>query len=219
MKNKIYSEGMVSRLSQYLKYVVQLRELGKRTVTSREISENTKINSAEVRRDLIYFDIKGKRGVGFNVDDLINSFNRILGHKKQIRMILVGAGNLGKAILNYKMLNKFGFNIENVFDNDSKLVGSVIYNHEVLDISRLKDIVKEKDINIAILAVTPSSAQKVTDILVDAGIKVIINYTPVPIKAPPDVNIQTTDPIEKLLHTLYYLSHTGYIEYSKAIGK
>ncbi|MBC7333233.1 MAG: redox-sensing transcriptional repressor Rex [Actinobacteria bacterium] len=215
MENKIYSEGVISRLSQYLKYVVQLKELGKRTVTSKEISENTKINSAEVRRDLIYFNIRGKRGVGFNVDDLISSFNKILGYEKQVRIILIGAGNLGKAILNYRMLNKFGFNIENVFDNDPKIVGKVISNHEVLDISRLKDIVREKDINIAILAVTPGSAQKVTDMLVDAGIKVIINYTPVPIKAPPTVNVQTTDPIEKLLHTLYYLSHTGYFEYSK----
>lgn len=215
MENKIYSEGVISRLSQYLKYVVQLKELGKRTVTSKEISENTKINSAEVRRDLIYFNIRGKRGVGFNVDDLISSFNKILGYEKQVRIILIGAGNLGKAILNYRMLNKFGFKIENVFDNDPKIVGKVISNHEVLDISRLKDIVREKDINIAILAVTPGSAQKVTDMLVDAGIKVIINYTPVPIKAPPTVNVQTTDPIEKLLHTLYYLSHTGYFEYSK----
>jgi redox-sensing transcriptional repressor len=210
MKDKIYSEGIITRLSQYLKYIVQLREIGKRTVTSLEISEHTKINSAEVRRDIIYFGLKGKRGVGFNIEDLISSFNKILGYNDRVRIALIGAGNLGKAILNYKMLNKFGFKIEIVFDNDSNVIGRTISGIKVKDISEIKSTVKEKRINIAILAVPEGSAQKVTDLLVDAGIRVIINYTPVPIKAPPDVNIQTTDPIEKLLHTLYYLSKTVY---------
>ncbi len=210
MNEKIYSKGIISRLSQYLKYIVQLKELGKRTVTSKEISENTKVNSAEVRRDLIYFGIKGKRGVGFSIDELINSFNNILGYDKVVRLVLIGAGNLGKAILNYRMLNRFGFKIENVFDNDSRVIGREISDHKVLDIYQIKKVIKEKGIEIAILAVPPHSAQRVTNMLTDAGIKVIINYTSVPIKVPPEVNIQTTDPIEKLLHTLYYLSHTGY---------
>ena len=76
MIEKVYSEGVISRLSQYLKCIVQLKETGKRTVTSREISDSTNINSAEVRRDLIYFGIRGKRGVGFNIDDLIRAFNK-----------------------------------------------------------------------------------------------------------------------------------------------
>jgi redox-sensing transcriptional repressor len=210
MKDKIYSEGVIARLSQYLKYIVQLREMGKRTVTSLEISQHTKINSAEVRRDLIYFGLKGKRGVGFNIEDLISSFNKILGYNDRVRIVLIGAGNLGKAILNYKMLDKFGFKIEIVFDNDSNVIGRTISGIKVKDIAEIKSTVKEKGINIAILAVSEGSAQKVTDLLVDAGIRVIINYTPVPIKAPSGVNIQTTDPIEKLLHTLYYLSKTVY---------
>jgi len=213
MAEKIYSEGVILRLSQYLKYIVQLKELGKRTATSRDISSNTGVNSAEVRRDLIYFGIKGKRGVGFNIDDLINSFNKILGYDRSVRIALIGAGNLGKAILKYKMLDRFGFKIENVFDNNPEKIGKLISGYEVLDIGQVRDIFKKKNIEISILAVPPGSAQKVTDILVEAGVKVIINYTSVPIKTPPNVRIETTDPIEKLLHTLYYLSHTGYAEY------
>lgn len=210
MGDKIYSEGVISRLSQYLKYIVQLRETGKRTVTSMEISNHTKINSAEVRRDLIYFGLKGKRGVGFNIEDLINSFNRILGYKEGVHIALIGAGNLGKAILNYKMLDKFGFKIEMVFDNNPEIIGKSISGHKIKDISEIKNLISENEINIVILAVPEDSAQKVTNLLVDAGIRVIINYTSVPIKAPRRVNIQTTDPIEKLLHTLYYLSNTVY---------
>jgi len=213
MAEKIYSEGVISRLSQYLKYIVQLKELGKRTTTSGDISSNTGVNSAEVRRDLIYFRIKGKRGVGFNIDDLISSFNKILGYNRSVRIALIGAGNLGKAILKYKMLDRFGFKIENVFDNNPGVIGKLISGYEVLDIGQVKNIFKKKNIEISILAVPPGSAQKVTDILVEAGVKVIINYTSVPIKTPPNVRIETTDPIEKLLHTLYYLSHTGYAEY------
>jgi len=213
MVERIYSEGIISRLSQYLKYIVQLKELGKRTTTSRDISNSTGINSAEVRRDLIYFKIKGKRGVGFNINELINSFNKILGYDRLVRIALIGAGNLGKAILKYKMLNRFGFKIENVFDNNPEVIGKVLSGQEVLNISRIKDVIEKKSIEISILAVPPDSAQKVTDILVKAGIKVIINYTSVPVKTPPSVRIETTDPIEKLLHTLYYLSHTGYAEY------
>ncbi len=213
MEEKIYSEGIISRLSQYLKYIVQLKEIGKRTVTSREISERTGINSAEVRRDLIYFEIKGKRGVGFSIDELIVSFNNILGSDRAANIGLVGAGNLGKAILNYEMLDRFGFKIENVFDNDPAKIGKTISKRVVRDMKEIRDVIKEKNIEIAIIAVPPANAQKVTDMLVRAGIKVIMNYTSVPIKAPKRVKIQTADPIEKLLHTLYYLSHTGYAEY------
>jgi redox-sensing transcriptional repressor len=209
MKNLVYSEGIIQRISQYLRFIVGLKDSGKRTVTSKDISENTKINSAEVRRDLIYLGIKGKRGVGFNIDGLINSFNHVLGHETSVKIILVGAGNLGKAILNYHILNKFGFNIEYVFDNNEKIIGKKISDKEVMDITCLPEVINEDNIKLAILAVSQSSAQSVTDLLVRSGIKVIINYTSVPIEVPSNVNIQTNDPIEKLLHTLYYLSNTG----------
>ncbi|MDD3819163.1 MAG: redox-sensing transcriptional repressor Rex [Actinomycetota bacterium] len=212
MAEKIYSEGVISRLTQYLKYVVQLKEAGKRTTTSIDISKNTGINSAEVRRDLNYFKIKGKRGVGFNIDELIKSFNNILGYNRSVRIALIGAGNLGRAILKYKMLERFGFRIECVFDNNSDIIGKTISGHRVLDINMIKDEIRKNNIEIAILAVPPDSAQKATDVLIEAGAKVIINYTSVPIKAPAGVRVETTDPIEKLLHTLYYLSHTGYVE-------
>ncbi len=210
VKDRIYSEGIITRLSQYLKYIVHLRDIGKRTVTSLEISGHTKINSAEVRRDLIYFGLKGKRGVGFNIEDLIIAFNKILGYNERVNVALVGAGNLGKAILNYKMLDKFGFKIENVFDNKSEVIGKIISGRRINDIEMMKTIVKDQGINIAILAVPEDSAQKVADQLVNAGIRVIINYTSVPIKVPKNISIETNDPIEKLLHTLYYLSNTVY---------
>ncbi|MCX6384725.1 MAG: redox-sensing transcriptional repressor Rex [Actinobacteria bacterium] len=209
MADLIYSEGMIQRLTQYLRHIISLKDVGKRTVTSQNISERTKINSAEVRRDLIYFGIKGKRGVGFSIDDLIGSFNKILGYEGNVRIVLLGAGNLGKAILNYKMLNKFGFHIEYVFDSNENIIGKKISGKEVFDISNLKNIIKDKSLKVAILAVSTDAAQYATNLLVDSGIKVIINYTSVPVKVPPHINIQTADPIEILLHTLYYLSRTG----------
>jgi len=209
MADLIYSEGIIQRLSQYLRCAIILKDRGKRTVTSKSISGSTKINSAEIRRDLTYFGIKGKRGVGFNVKDLIKAFNKILEHEENVRIVLVGAGNLGKAILNYKMLNKFGFIIENVFDNNENIVGKKISGKEIMDITIMKTIIKDKSLKVAILAVNTDSAQRVANLLVDSGIKVIINYTSVPVRVPSNINIQAADPIEILLHTLYYLSHTG----------
>jgi redox-sensing transcriptional repressor len=209
MADLICSEGMIQRLSHYLRHVVTLKDQGKRTVTSQNISDITKINSAEVRRDLIYFGVKGRRGVGFNIDDLIKTFNRILGHEENVRIVLVGAGNLGRAILNYKMLNKFGFIIENVFDNDKEIIGKKISEKEIMDISLMKAIIKDKSLKVAILAVSTNSAQYVANLLVDSGIKVIINYTSMPVKVPSNIIVQAADPIEILLHTLYYLSRTG----------
>ena len=115
MAEKIYSEGVISRLSQYLKYIVQLKELGKRTATSGDISSNTGVNSAEVRRDLIYFRIKGKRGVGFNIDDLISSFNKILGYDRSVR--IDSPNDFVKVLIlivilkNTKLYNSFIFSI------------------------------------------------------------------------------------------------------------
>jgi redox-sensing transcriptional repressor len=212
MEKKIYSEGVISRLSQYLKHIVQLKASGKRTVTSIDISNRTKINSAEIRRDLIFFGLKGKRGVGFNIEELIDSFNKILGYNDRVHIALVGAGNLGKAILNYKTLNKFGFRIEDIFDNDPDIIGKSIFGRKVKDVLEMHTVIQEKRINVAIIAVPDDSAQEVTDILVISGIKVVINYTSVPIKVPRYVDVQTTDPIEKLLHTLYYLSNTVYVK-------
>ena len=214
METKVYSEGVIARLSQYLKFILQLKETGKRTVTSQEVSNHTSINSAEVRRDLIYFGLKGKRGVGFSIEDLVDAFNRILGYSEKVNIALVGAGNLGRAILNYKMLDKFGFKIENVFDNKEDVINKVISGRKVMDINQIEDVVKERGINIAILAVPEDSAQAVTDILVLSGIRVIINYTSAPIKVPRNVNVQTNDPIEKLFHTLYFLSNTVYKSYN-----
>jgi len=210
MVEKVYAERTVWRLSQYLKYIVHLKEYGKRTATSKEISRGTGVNSAEVRRDLVFFKIKGKRGVGFSIDELINSFNKILGYNRIVCIALIGAGNLGRAILNYKMLERFGFRIEAVFDNNPEVIGRDISGHKVLGINRIDDVLEKKNIKISILAVPPDSAQKATDMLAEAGIKVVINYTSVPVKAPSNVKIETSDPIEKLLHTLYYLSRTGY---------
>ena len=111
---------------------------------------------------------------------------------------MVGAGNLGRAILNYKMLNKFGFIIENVFDNDENIVGKKISGKEILDITFMKTTIKDKSLKVAILAVNTDSAQSVANLLVDSGIKVIINYTSVPVKVPSNINVQAADPYSNI---------------------
>lgn len=209
MKEKIYPSGVIHRLSAYLRYLVQLDEVGRTTVSSREISDAVGVNSAEIRRDLSLFKVVGKRGVGYNIKSVITQFNEIIGAQQETRIALIGAGHLGTAIVNYDPLPKHGFVISAIFDNDPKRIGQKVGDLVVKDIRELKNVVKRHRITTAILAVSPEAAQEVTDLLVDAGVKVILNYTPVRIEVPLGVIVQTTDPVEKLLHTLYYLNRTG----------
>jgi len=209
MEKKIYTPGVIHRLSMYLRYLSQLDDVGRITVSSNEMSNAVNVNSAEIRRDLLTFKASGKRGVGYDVKALINIFNEIIGTHEQTNIILVGAGNLGAAIVNFDALKKHGFMISGVFDKDSRKIGREIGDKIVQPMNRIKDVVMDNNVKTAIIAVPPSAVQGAAEEVAKAGIKVILNYTSARIEPMPGVIIQTTDPVEKLLHTLYYLTKTG----------
>jgi redox-sensing transcriptional repressor len=137
---------------------------------------------------------------------LIDRIQRILGSDHTHRLVLVGAGNLGSAIADYTGLRKHGFIVSAVFDRDPGRIGTRLGDMVVRDVSELERVVKEQDIRIGVLAVPPDAAQVVADRLASAGIRVILNYTPVVVRVPPSVTLHNTDPVQELLHTLYYLS-------------
>jgi len=209
MEKRIYTPGVIHRLSMYLRYLSQLDDVGRITVSSREISDAVNVNSAEIRRDLLTFKASGKRGVGYDVKALISKFNEIIGTQEQTNIILVGAGNLGAAIINFDALKKHGFVIAGVFDKDARKIGKDIGDKVVQPMDKVREVVMDGNVKTAIIAVPPSAAQSAAEELAKAGIKVILNYTSARIEPLPGVMIQTTDPVEKLLHTLYYLKKTS----------
>ena len=196
--------GVAARLSQYLRVLTQAKKMGKERISSQEISEYTNINATQIRRDLSGFGKFGKRGVGYNIDALSGEIRKILRTQGQHNIALFGAGRLGQAIASSNVFADHGFNIAAAFDVDAAKVGRPIGKTEVLDYEQLRDVIREKNIIVAVLAVPPEAAQTVADDVVDAGVKIIFNYTEALLDVPADVTVHTTSPAVELLYALYF---------------
>jgi redox-sensing transcriptional repressor len=196
--------GVAARLSQYLRVLTQARKMGKERISSQEISEYTNINATQIRRDLSGFGKFGKRGVGYNIDGLSGEIRKILRTQGQHNIALFGAGRLGQAVANSTVFADHGFNIAAAFDVDPAKFGQPLDGLAVTEYSRLAEVIREKNIIVAVLAVPPEAAQQVADDVVAAGVKIIFNYTDALLNVPPDVSVHTTSPAVELLYALYF---------------
>lgn len=199
-------EGVIERLPLYLSVLIQLRQDGWTTVSSAKLGELTDVNPAQIRRDLTHFGSFGRRGVGYDISTLIDRVQRILGSDHTHRIALVGAGNLGSAIADYDGLRQHGFVVSAIFDVAAGKVGGRIGDIIVRHLDEMDRCIADQGIRIGVLAVPPDAAQTVADRMSAAGIRIILNYTPVMVKVPTDVTLHNSDPVHELLHTLYYLS-------------
>ncbi|HEY7560602.1 MAG TPA: redox-sensing transcriptional repressor Rex [Gaiellaceae bacterium] len=196
--------GVAARLSQYLRVLTQARKMGKDRISSQEISEYTNINATQIRRDLSAFGKFGKRGVGYNIDGLIAEIRKILRTQGQHNIALFGGGRLGQAIASSTIFADHGFNVAAAFDSDEAKVGQPIGDTVISPTDDLAELVREKNIIVAVLAVPPEAAQGVADEVVGAGIKIIFNYTEALLDVPTDVAVHTTSPAVELLYALYF---------------
>ena len=196
--------GVAARLSRYLQVLTQARKMGKERISSQEIADYTNINATQIRRDLSNFGKFGKRGVGYSIDSLLSEIRKILRTQGQHNIALVGAGRLGQAIASSAIFAEHGINIAAVFDADESKIGTAIGSSTIDDGRHLKDVVREKNIVVGVLAVPASSAQKVADDLVDAGVRIIFNYSEALLDVPGDVTVHTSNPAVELLHALYF---------------
>jgi len=198
------SLGVAARLSRYLQVLIQARKMGKETISSQELAEYTHINSTQIRRDLSGFGKFGKRGVGYRVDSLVEQIRKILRSSGQHNIVLFGAGNLGQAIASSDIFADHGFQIVAIFDVDPKLVGKRFGEVDVHGVADLERLVDEQDVVVGVLAVPSSAAQDVAERLVDAGVKIIFNYSEQLLQVPPDVTVHTSSPAVDLLYALYF---------------
>jgi redox-sensing transcriptional repressor len=196
--------GVAARLSRYLQVLTQAKKMGKERISSQEIADYTNINATQIRRDLSNFGKFGKRGVGYSIDSLLSEIRKILRTQGQHNIALVGAGRLGQAIASSPIFAEHGINIAAVFDESPNMIGADIGGINVEDERRLKDAVRDKNIVVGVLAVPASSAQKVADDLVDAGVRIIFNYSEALLDVPADVTVHTSNPAVELLHALYF---------------
>jgi len=198
------SLGVAARLSRYLQVLTQARKMGRETISSQELSEYTHINPTQIRRDLSGFGKFGKRGVGYNVDSLVSEIRKILRTSGKHNIALFGAGNLGQAIASSDIFADHGFQIVAIFDVDPELVGMQVGEMRVRDFGEIDDVVSEEEIVVGVLAVPADAAQAVADRLVEAGVKIIFNYSEQLLHVPPEVTVHTSSPAVDLLYALYF---------------
>ena len=201
------SLGVAARLSRYLQVLTQAKKMGKDTISSQELSEYTHINPTQIRRDLSGFGKFGKRGVGYNVDSLVSQIRKILRTSGQHNIALFGAGHLGKAIASSDIFADHGFRVVAIFDTDDGKVGEPVGERSQLHVRSygdLEKVVEDEDIVVGVLAVPTEAAQGVADDLVEAGVRIIFNYSEALVQVPPDVTVHTSSPAVDLLYALYF---------------
>ncbi len=196
--------GVAARLSRYLQVLIQARKMGKETISSQELAEYTHVNSTQIRRDLSGFGKFGKRGVGYNIESLVTQIRKILRTSGQHNIALFGAGHLGTAIATSDIFADHGFRVVAIFDVDRDKVGMRIGTMAVRHNSDLRELIDDEDIVVAVLAVPSPAAQKLADDLVDAGVKIIFNYSDALLQVPPEVTVHTSSPAVDLLYALYF---------------
>lgn len=204
MRNQI-PEVVILRLPLYARSLALLTEAGTEIVSSQELAERLGVSSAQIRKDLSYFGRFGKQGKGYNVKRLLGELRQILGLDQQWSMALVGVGRLGRAILNYEGFATQGFTVVAAFDISPRQKGTKIGDLEVQDLAELKATVKERNIDIGIVAVPASRAQEVINLLVACDIKAILNYTPIVAQVPPFVLVRDINPVLSLESMTFYL--------------
>jgi redox-sensing transcriptional repressor len=198
------SLGVAARLSRYLQVLTQARKMGKETISSQELADYTHVNSTQIRRDLSGFGKFGKRGVGYNVESLVNQIRKILRTSGQHNIALFGAGHLGTAIATSDIFADHGFRVVAVFDVDESKIGSKIGTLTVRGHSDLAAVIEDQEIVVAVLAVPSAAAQQLADNLAEAGVKIIFNYSDALLQVPPEVTVHTSSPAVDLLYALYF---------------
>jgi redox-sensing transcriptional repressor len=199
------SLGVAARLSRYLQVLTQAKKMGRETISSQELADYTHVNSTQIRRDLSGFGKFGKRGVGYNVDSLVSQIRKILRTTGKHNIALFGAGNLGQAIAGSDIFADHGFRVVALFDKDPEKVGSRVGDSlTVRPYAELERVIREEDVVVGVLAVPTVAAQEVADDLVQAGVKIIFNYSEALLQVPPEVTVHTSSPAVDLLYALYF---------------
>lgn len=205
MENEMIPDIVVGRLPLYLRTLQLMLAEGRQVTSSQELGERLGISAAQIRKDLSQFGEFGKQGTGYHIDYLLTQIKKILHLDISWGVVVVGAGDVGHALSRYQGFTNRGFSVSKVFDNDPAKIGQKVGNFTVENITELPEFVRKERIIVAMLAVPAAQAQQVTDMLVNAGIKAILNYAPINLLVPPDVRVQTIDPVLHLQRMSYYL--------------
>ncbi|MDD6432257.1 MAG: redox-sensing transcriptional repressor Rex [Lactobacillaceae bacterium] len=207
MPSKKIPRATARRLPIYYRYLTVLLSANKQRVSSTELSEAVQVDSATIRRDFSYFGELGKRGYGYDVANLLKFFKGILHQDSLVSVALVGVGSLGSALLNYNFHQDTNLRISAAFDTKPELANTIKSGIPIYPAEEMTTQLKEQQIDVVILTVPGTKAQKVTDQLVEAGVKGILNFTPVRLSVPKDVQVQNIDLTNELQTLIYFIKN------------
>lgn len=196
---------VISRLPVYLRALTRMQAESQEITSSKELGDRLGISSAQIRKDLSHFGEFGKQGTGYQIKFLVDQLRRILKVEREWDVALVGAGAIGHALAHYDGFYDRGFRIMLIFDSDPGKIGTHINGFEICDVARLGELIQQHSITLAMVAVPADAAQAVTDELVKAGVRGILNYAPINLTVPENVHVQYIDPVVHLQRITYYV--------------
>ena len=207
MKDQVIPKATARRRPLYYRYLRMLHDTGKNKVSSTELSEAVQVDSATIRRDFSYFGELGKRGYGYDVENLMNFFAKTLNEDELTNVALIGVGNLGSALLKYKFHQSNSIRVSCAFDVNEDIVGRIVDGIPVYPMEDMMEQIRVQQIEVAILTIPARKAQEVVNKLAEAGVKGILNFTAARLVAPPEVLIQNVDLTNELQTLIYFLHH------------
>jgi redox-sensing transcriptional repressor len=196
---------IISRLPIYLRALRHIQAEGKQTTSSQELGSRVGISAAQIRKDLSQFGGFGKQGTGYDISFLIDQLREILKVERVWDVAVVGMGDMGHALARYQGFSDRGFRVAMVFDNDPAKIGGQVGHFIVRDTKEILTTIQKSGIKVAMLCVPAAAAQEVTNLLMEAGIKAILNYAPISLSVPAGVRVQYLDPSIGLQRMTYYL--------------
>jgi redox-sensing transcriptional repressor len=210
MEKKI-SLAVIKRLPRYYRYLGDLLDNGITRISSKDLSKRMNVTASQIRQDLNNFGCFGQQGYGYNVELLYEEIKKILGIDKQYNLVIIGAGNIGQALVNYVNFQRRGFNFIAMFDINPRLIGMTIRGIEIYDIDTLEDFLKSHDVDIVVLTLPKNNAVKVSKIIIDCGIKGIWNFSHIDLKTPPNVVVENIHLTDSMMTLSYKLNNKDYI--------
>lgn len=206
MDEKEISQAVIGRLPRYFRYLGELKEEGVERISSQDLSLLMKVTASQIRQDFNNFGGFGQQGYGYNVEYLYDEIGKILGLDRQHNFIIIGAGNLGRALGNYMNFEKRGFIFKGMFDSDSELVGREVRGVKVKDMAELERFIQDNDIEIAVLTIPKTSAVEVAETLVKNGIRAIWNFAHVDLNVPEGIQVENVHLSDSLMKLSYNIS-------------
>lgn len=209
MEEKEISQAVIGRLPRYFRYLGELKDEGVERISSQELSERMQVTASQIRQDFNHFGGFGQQGYGYNVEYLYDEIGKILGLDRTHSFVIIGAGNLGRALGNYLNFERRGFLFQGIFDKNSELIGTDVRGVKVRPMEELERFVRENRIEIAVLTIPKSDASEVAERLVENGIKAIWNFAHVDLRVPEGIQVENVHLSDSLMKLSYNISRYG----------